>query len=84
MLKADSATIVFEKGIDGKFQAKSTSFDQNKVFLPGDQVRIEMVSGQLVLTRWHSAARAKRVAETKAQPMLAGGLAAAIEGSVTS
>jgi len=62
LLKTDKATVALEAARDGKFEAKTTSWDRNATFLPGDQLRIEVVSGQLVLTRWHSEAKDRRVA----------------------
>jgi hypothetical protein len=61
LLKTDKVTLVLERDRDGKFQAKTTLWDANKVFSPGDQLRIEVVSGQLVLTRWHSEAVARKL-----------------------
>ena len=75
VLRTDKLTHVLEREKDGKFQAKTTSWDANKVFLPGDQLRIEVVSGQLVLSRWHSEARAKQLRQRVAVPKaVAGGL----------
>jgi hypothetical protein len=51
------------------------------VFLPGEQLRIEVVSsGQLALTRWRSETKAKKLAAAAPVPpkAVAGGLGRAI------
>jgi hypothetical protein len=81
VLKTDKVTLVLERSRDGKFEAKSGSWDQNKTFLPGDQLRVAVVSpGQLALTRWRSEAKAKRLAAAAPVPpkAVAGGLGRAI------
>ena len=79
LLLTDKVTLVLEKGKDGKFEAKSGSWDQNKTFLPGDQLRVDVASsGQLVLTRWHSETRARKVLVAAPPAAVAGGLGRAI------
>jgi hypothetical protein len=73
------------RGKEGKFQAKSTSWEQNATFLPREQLRIEVVSsGQLALARWHSETRAKEAVSRVGVPMAAGGLGAAIAAVTAS
>jgi hypothetical protein len=77
ILKTDKVTLVLERGRGGKFEAKSGSWDHNKTFLPGEQLRVEVVSSsQLALTRWRSEAKAKRLAAVAPVPpkAVAGGL----------
>jgi hypothetical protein len=77
LLLTDKTTLFLEKGKDGKFEAKTTSWDRKEGVFVGDQLRVEVVSsGELALTRWHSETRAK-AAKKVAQPMAAGGPAAA-------
>jgi hypothetical protein len=81
LLLTDKVTITLEKGKDGKFEAKTQSWDRNEVFKPGDQLRVEVVSsGQLALTRWHSETKAKKLAAAAPVPpkAVAGGLGRAI------
>jgi hypothetical protein len=55
LLLTDKTTLFLEKDKEGKFQVKTASWDQNETFLPGEQLRIEVVSSaQVALTRWHS------------------------------
>jgi len=37
ILKTDQRTVILELGTGGKFSAKSSGWDENKVFLEGDQ-----------------------------------------------
>jgi hypothetical protein len=41
---------VLELGLKGKFAAKSTAWDENRVFLEGDTLSIEVKGGRWVLT----------------------------------
>jgi hypothetical protein len=50
ILKTDERNIHLELGRDGKFAAKSTGWDENRVFLEGDNLEIAVVNGRLVLT----------------------------------
>ena len=38
ILKTDQRTVVLELGTGGKFSAKSSGWDENKVFLEGDHL----------------------------------------------
>jgi hypothetical protein len=44
LLLTDKVTVILEKGKDGKFEAKTQSWDLNETFLPGEQLRVEVVS----------------------------------------
>ena len=50
ILKTDERTVVLELGRDGKFAAKSTDWDENRVFLEGDRLEVAVKSGRWVLT----------------------------------
>ena len=50
ILKTDERKVVLELGLDGKFAAKSNGWDENRVFLEGDQLEGAVVSGRRVLT----------------------------------
>ena len=50
ILKTDERTIVLELGLGGKFAAKSSGWDENRVFLEGDKLDIEVKAGRWVLT----------------------------------
>jgi hypothetical protein len=41
---------VLELGLEGKFAAKSTGWDENRVFLEGDTLEITVKGGRWVLT----------------------------------
>jgi hypothetical protein len=41
--------VVLELGLEGKFAAKSTGWDENRVFLEGDKLEVAMVNGGWVL-----------------------------------
>jgi hypothetical protein len=51
LLKTDQRTLVLELGLQGKFQAKATSWDENMVFLEGDVLEVAVRNGRWVLTR---------------------------------
>jgi hypothetical protein len=38
LLITDNKTVLLELGHDGKFSAKSASWEENKVILPGDEI----------------------------------------------
>jgi hypothetical protein len=57
ILKTDQRTVVLELGTGGKFSAKSSSCDENKVFLEGDVLEIAVRSGRWVLTHRPAAPR---------------------------
>ena len=50
ILKTDERTVVLELGRDGKFSAKSTDWDENRVFLEGDRLEVAVKNGRWVLT----------------------------------
>jgi hypothetical protein len=45
ILKTDERSIVFEPGLGGKFSAKSTAWDENRVFLEGDKLEVAVKNG---------------------------------------
>jgi hypothetical protein len=50
ILKTDECQVALELGLEGKFAAKSTGWDKNRVFLEGDRLEIEVKGGRWVLT----------------------------------
>jgi len=50
ILKTDERHIHLEMGRDGKFAAKSTGWDENRVFLEGDKLEVAVRDGRWVLT----------------------------------
>jgi RecA-family ATPase len=50
ILKTDERKVVLELGLGGKFSAKSTAWDENRVFLEGDKLEVAVVNGRWVLT----------------------------------
>jgi hypothetical protein len=50
ILKTDERKIHLELGLQGKFAAKSSGWDENRVFLEGDKLEIEVKNGRWVLT----------------------------------
>ena len=50
ILKTDERKILLELGLGGKFAAKSTGWDENRVFLEGDQLEVAVKNGRWVLT----------------------------------
>jgi hypothetical protein len=50
ILKTDERSIVFEPGLGGKFSAKSTAWDENRVFLEGDKLEVAVNSSRWVVT----------------------------------
>jgi len=50
ILKKDKRTIFLEMGLGGKFQAKSSGWDENRTFLEGDVLEVEVRNGRWVLT----------------------------------
>jgi hypothetical protein len=46
ILKTDERSIVFEPGLGGKFSAKSTAWDENRVFLEGDKLEAAVKNGR--------------------------------------
>ena len=51
ILKTDERTIVLEIGLEGKFSAKSSGWDEDRVFLEGDKLEVEVKNGRWVLTQ---------------------------------
>jgi hypothetical protein len=47
ILKTDQRTVLLELGLGGKFQAKSSGWDENRTFLEGDvlEVAVRMAAG---------------------------------------
>jgi hypothetical protein len=43
LLKTDTKTITLELGHDGKFSAKATGWDENRVIKPGEKSEISAV-----------------------------------------
>ena len=41
---------MLELGLEGKFAAKSTAWDENRVFLEGDELEVRVKDGRWVLT----------------------------------
>ena len=41
ILKTDQRTLLLELGLGGKFQAKSSGWDENRIFLEGDVLEVE-------------------------------------------
>jgi hypothetical protein len=50
ILKTDERKVVLELDLEGKFAAKSTGWDENRVFLEGDKLEVEVKNGRWVLT----------------------------------
>ena len=50
ILKTDERKIVLEMGLEGKFAAKSSGWDENRVFLEGDKLEVAVKHGCWVLT----------------------------------
>ena len=50
ILKTDERKVVLELGLEAKFAAKSTGWDENKVFLERDRLEVAVVNGRWVLT----------------------------------
>ena len=42
--------MVLELGLEGKFSAKSTGWDENRVLLEGDRLEVAVKNGRWVLT----------------------------------
>ena len=49
ILKTDERKIHLELGLEGKFAAKSTGWDENRVLVEGDQLEIAVTGGRWVL-----------------------------------
>jgi hypothetical protein len=46
ILKTDQRNVLLELGLDGKFAAKSSGWDENRVFLEGDVLGITVRHGR--------------------------------------
>ena len=46
LLKTDTKTVLFELGREGKFSAKATGWDENKVIKPGEKIEISVENGR--------------------------------------
>jgi hypothetical protein len=57
ILKTDERKIHLELGLGGKFAAKPTGWDKNRVFLEGDKLEIAVANGRWVLTHLPAAHR---------------------------
>jgi hypothetical protein len=49
ILNTDESKIHLEISLGGKFSAKSTGWDENRVFLEGDKLEVAVVNGGWVL-----------------------------------
>jgi hypothetical protein len=49
ILKTDERKIHLELGLEGKFVAKSTGWDENRVILEGDKLEVAVNNGRWVL-----------------------------------
>jgi hypothetical protein len=49
-LKTDQRNVLLELSLGGKFQAKSSGWDENRTFLEGDVLEIAVRNGRWVLT----------------------------------
>ena len=58
ILKTDERRTVLELAREGKFTAKSGGWDENRVFLEGHKLEVEVKNGRLVLT--HPSGQADR------------------------
>jgi hypothetical protein len=63
ILKTDERKVVLELGLEGKFAAKSTGWDENKVFLERDRLEVAVVNGRWVLTHLPAKPREPKPAE---------------------
>jgi hypothetical protein len=50
ILKTDERKVVLELGLGGKFTARSTAWDENRVFLEGDKLEVAVNNGRWLLT----------------------------------
>jgi hypothetical protein len=49
ILKTDQRTLLLEMGLGGKFQQKSSAWDENRTFLEGDVLEVEYAMAARVL-----------------------------------
>ena len=52
ILKTDQRNVILELGLRGKFQAKSSGWDENRTFLEGAVLEVAVRNGRWVLTRF--------------------------------
>jgi hypothetical protein len=50
ILKTDERNIILELGLQGKFAAKSTGWDENRIFHEGDKLEVAVKNGRWGLT----------------------------------
>jgi hypothetical protein len=50
ILKTDQRTVLLEMGLGGKFQQKSSAWDEYRTFLEGDVLEVEYAMAARVLT----------------------------------
>ena len=50
ILKTDERSVHLELGREGKLAAKSSGWDENRVFLEGDKLEVAVKNGRWVLT----------------------------------
>ena len=60
LLKTDSKTIILELGREGKFSAKATGWDENKVIKPGERIEVSAVHGRWLTVKMPATAAAER------------------------
>lgn len=51
LLVADNKTVVLELGRNGKYSAKSNSWEDNKVLLEGEELVIQVEGGRWFITK---------------------------------
>jgi hypothetical protein len=51
LLKTDSKTVMLKLGREGKFSAKATGWDENKVIKPGEKIEISAVHGPWLIVK---------------------------------
>ena len=51
LLKTDSKTVMLELGREGKFSAKATGWDENKVLKPGEKIEISVVHSRWLIVK---------------------------------
>jgi hypothetical protein len=49
ILKTDQRKVVLELSLKGRFEAKSSGWDENRVFLEGDVLEVSVRNGRWVL-----------------------------------
>ena len=59
ILKTDERSTVLELPCEGKFVAKSSGLDENRVLLEGDKLEVALVDGRWVVTHLPAGPRPK-------------------------